>query len=1135
MKASEKELRDALSLKNSEVGCKNYSIKAGAGGGKTTLLSTRICRQIVLGTPIDKFVIITYTNAAAAELRDKIGARLTEFIKAPESSGKQLENAKEALASIELMQISTIHAFLLKILKEYAFETGIALDVKMLEEEEDNERKTGFFNSWYSDHYDEIQKYKWIHTTKEGKEIDVTREIFLNMFMDIANVREVISYDTNDHAALFEEHAKKYVAEWLPKLLVFKTGFLANAPRKKDGNIKINPVPQKIIDIIAEVEGSDNTGIEEALKLSNAIGRIKGIVDGGNQFYGSNGDISQLESFIPVIPEWELEWNFKTLYENYMLRSSKATEIVDYVCRMQSEYQKKNDAETLALSNDDILFRSEKLIAEHPEVLDKLREKYDKIYVDEFQDTTGLQAGIVKMLSEKPGTAPEANDLQNDKLIFVGDPKQSIYRFTGAEKAVYDEMDAMLSKRPSSVAESVALDTNFRSNKTIVDWVNDKFKKLMPGSYSPMDTDWTVSEKEALHGVFKYVPEIGVNDKGNPNKYTTIHDTEKTAELIKKLVDNDKIFIEKPNRNEDGSFGTPSLCKIQYSDIMVVTKNTTKMKEYVEKFAECGIPVIVQGKFSVESDEILKNFILLTQYLAEPKNRKNRMEAIQVITGMDVTKADADEIKKAGECLRELRTFFREHSMDAASIMRYLLSREKMFLPRNKTFNKDDVKKYRIRLNQMVETCLASNDGGFSQLAALMKNYLSKKIKREIPLDSDENSVRLMNVHQSKGLTGQIVIIADRSNKEGCRYNKFKSKGKYYPEVRYKMGENSITIASFGWNYDLLHQAYEEEMAENIRFQYVAATRAAHALIIMPEVYGNCYPHAWFTDSRYEYDSLPDINEWVMRRNGDANAYELSSANALTAHVSLNLSELEKNKANADVSNLTENRKISITPSGLEPKGTTGYAYGEQGFVHENRPASDVFGTVMHRVFELVVIRYDALNKMHLDEREKAIVRIINQAILENSEDMDAKNKPEAFFDFLKEKVCGYFDTVISPIMSDAYEVYPEYEFSFYVDDSERNGFISDFKVYLENARESIMVGDEPIWVNGKADLVVKKNDGSIIIYDYKSDAENGKPLVDFEKSLAGKYEGQLALYRYAIGKAFENTDVKTEIIHLYK
>ncbi|MCR4928300.1 MAG: UvrD-helicase domain-containing protein, partial [Lachnospiraceae bacterium] len=704
MKASEKELRDALSLKNSEVGCKNYSIKAGAGGGKTTLLSARICRQIVLGTPIDKFVIITYTNAAAAELRDKISARLTEFIKAPDSSGKQLENAKEALASIELMQISTIHAFLLKILKEYAFETGIALDVKMLEEEEDNERKTGFFNSWYSDHYDEIQEYKWIHTTKEEKEIDVTREIFLNMFMDIANVREVISYDTSDHTALLEERAEKYVTDWLPKLVVFKNELLANRPKNKDGTIpKLNKGPQSIADYISEVEGSLNTGIDEARKLSNAIGLIKGIVDDGSQFYGKKWDASQLESFIPVIPEWELEWNFEELY-NFMLDSSKATEIVDYVCRIQSEYQKKNDAETLSLSNDDILFRSKKLIAEHPEVLDKLREKYEKIYVDEFQDTTGLQAGIVKMLSEKPGTVPEANDLQNDKLIFVGDPKQSIYRFTGAEKAVYDEMDAMLSKRPSSVAESVALDTNFRSNKTIVDWVNDKFKKLMPGSYSPMDTDWMVSEKEALHGVFKYVPEIGVDDKGNPNKYTKIHDTEKTAELIKKLVDNDKIFIEKPNRNEDGSFGTPSLCKIQYSDIMVVTKNTTKMKEYVEKFAECGIPVIVQGKFSVESDEILKNFILLTQYLAEPKNRKNRMEAIQVITGMDVTKADADEIKKAGECLRELRTFFREHSMDAASIMRYLLSREDMFLPRNKTFNRDDVKKYRIRLNQMVET-----------------------------------------------------------------------------------------------------------------------------------------------------------------------------------------------------------------------------------------------------------------------------------------------------------------------------------------------------------------------------------------------------------------------------------------------
>ncbi len=147
----------------------------------------------------------------------------------------------------------------------------------------------------------------------------------------------------------------------------------------------------------------------------------------------------------------------------------------------------------------------------------KIRKNYSKIYVDEFQDTTGLQEKLVKMISEKTGTDMMADELQDDKLIVVGDPKQSIYRFTGAEKTVYDGFDAMMDGKSDTNADSVSLDTNFRSNKDIVEWVNDKFSKLMTTGYSNMDTDWDVQEKNALsknrsemrmeHLACKYYPE----------------------------------------------------------------------------------------------------------------------------------------------------------------------------------------------------------------------------------------------------------------------------------------------------------------------------------------------------------------------------------------------------------------------------------------------------------------------------------------------------------------------------------------------------------------------------------------------------------------------------------------------------
>ncbi len=98
-----------------------------------------------------------------------------------------------------------------------------------------------------------------------------------------------------------------------------------------------------------------------------------------------------------------------------------------------------------------------------------------------------------------------------------------------------------------------------------------------------------------------------------------------------------------------------------------------------------------------------------------------------------------------------------------------------------------------------------------------------------------------------------------------------------------------------------------------------------------------------------------------------------------------------------------------------------------------------------------------------------------------------------------------------------------------------RKAFINQFEPYFKEAKEEISIKNEPIWVNGQADLVVKKKDGSIKVYDYKSDAMNGKPMAEFEASMDKKYAGQLALYRYAVGKAFEVNDVQTELIHLYR
>jgi len=187
----------------------------------------------------------------------------------------------------------------------------------------------------------------------------------------------------------------------------------------------------------------------------------------------------------------------------------------------------------------------------------------------------------------------------------------------------------------------------------------------------------------------------------------------------------------------------------------------------------------------------------------------------------------------------------------------------------------------------------------------------------------------------------------------------------------------------------------------------------------------------------------------------------------------------------------------------------------------------------MHRVYELIFERYRTIKSG--GNVDKSIEHIINQAILEVADEMRAKDSAGEFFEFLYPKMKDYFTRVIGPIMDEADQVYPEYTFSFYVEDIDKQAFIDRFETFFKDTGEEISFKNEPVWVNGQADLVVKRKDGSIKVYDFKSDAMNGKPLAEFEADLNKKYAGQLELYKYAVGKAFGVDDVQTELIHLYR
>jgi len=1134
MNQAEIDLRKQLVL-NAPGGDLNYSVVAGAGAGKSTMLSKRISQQIKNGEALESFVIITYTNVAANELRDKIAQELTEMLLDTTLSGIEKENITSALEKIELIQVSTIHSFLLQILREYAFESNLSLDAYKLEDDEDEERKEAFFKKWFETHYKEINKFRgdWdIKQQSDGKIINRLNAIMKNMFFDMSSLREDIVVDTKDHSAQLEQMAKDYVEKYLTIFIAFCTEVRAKWPNTKKGTpvLGVDDVHTMLNNVDA-VQNNIKLGqpsFNDALLLSDAIEAFnKRVADikRGKTFYGRGADDSGLVGLYPTLPSDEFEWNFGMKYEKFWLYSDKAAKLADYVIGMRDAYQKEIDSQAIELSDDDILYRAEKLLNSHPEILKKLRTQYTKIYVDEFQDTTACQARIVRLLAGKDGSGLSPFDPKENNIVLVGDPKQSIYRFTGAEKAVYDEVNGQIDTLPNTIAQKVNLDANFRSNTDIVNWVNDKFNTLIH-SYNAMNSDWNVQEKNALHGVYTYE----FTDPDGTGKYNENADFESVVNIIKELVSSDKYFIEEFNRKEN----TYSLRRIKYSDFMVITRTGTCLGEFLSCFNRAGIPVNLNGKVKFEDDIIAKNFIGILSYFANHKNAHKAYAAAQIVSGINGAKDDDAYIEDAKNQLSDLRHQFIKEKLDTPSIVKRILENEKLYLPQ-KSYSVEEVKEYKSHLYQMIEACLSKNDGDLRQFAELMKKYVEKDLKKSIPLQSDEDAVSLLNVHKAKGLTGNIVIIANRKNSTEARYDGFKSLGKYYPAASYKPGQKSLPVIfpSFGFDEALLKQARDEELAENTRLEYVAATRAAHALIIMPQ-FGN-EKHPWFSSEIFDINNLPDIGAWIEDRKKDTGTYPISVLSKTGAAFE-NLANLRENLDKADMAKISSSVVDNINPSRLEPVGLTGYKPEDAGYVEEDdRPKGNIFGNVMHRTYELIVSRFLDIKDFDEAGREAHIKRIINQAISEQYEELHIEDNPDEFLAYLTQKMKEYYSKIILPIMESACEVYPEYSFSFYVPKEDVVDFKAKFNPYLRRLSPSREIQTDNIWINGTTDLVVKMQDGKIKVYDYKSDKRHGKPVADFEKSLMSKYEGQLSLYQYAIGKAFGVKDVDVEIIHLYK
>ena len=164
----------------------NVFVEAGAGAGKTTLIVSRIMNQLKHGMAPEKIVVITFTNAAAEELRSRITKKVREESVKEGLSESEQKYLQRALQQMDLMKISTIHSFCFTLLKERIFDAKLPMNARLIEEAEGADQKSRLFTAWAS----ELTETEWNRLIICGeKKSDILRKI-KSLFLDICELPE---------------------------------------------------------------------------------------------------------------------------------------------------------------------------------------------------------------------------------------------------------------------------------------------------------------------------------------------------------------------------------------------------------------------------------------------------------------------------------------------------------------------------------------------------------------------------------------------------------------------------------------------------------------------------------------------------------------------------------------------------------------------------------------------------------------------------------------------------------------------------------------------------------------------------------------------------------------------------------
>lgn len=863
------EQQQVIDLRN-----RNLLVSAAAGSGKTAVLVERIIQKITekeCPIDIDRLLIVTFTNAAAAEMRERIGTAIEKALdKEPENI--HLQKQQTLLFNA---QITTIHSFCLYVIRNFFHRIDLDPDFRVAEEGELKLLKSDVLDEVLETYYEKAQPefLALSETIATGKTDEPLKEAVLKLYefaMSYPWVEEWLEdckapYQVKNFAE-FEElpiakelelYFKELAGQWK-----FQMERCRNISMEWDGPQMYTALLEQEAEAVGKIAECSTYEQYYAAICGFSFGRLPG----ARKFEGDQEKKEQVQKL-----RNEVKASIKKITEQFFFQPPEVTieelgknapvveMLVEVTLAFWKAFSEKKREKNMLDFNDLEHFALEILVdketKEPTKTAVELQKNYEEIMIDEYQDSNYVQETILRAVS---------GEAQNRKNMFmVGDVKQSIYRFRMARPELFMEKYHTYTTAESE-NQKIDLHMNFRSRPQVLETVNDVFYKIMKTDIGNI----TYDAQNALYPGAEFPEEEGMFD----TQILVIEpDTEnqdiKERELEARAVGQKIQALLQHQMVTDKETG--KLRHAKYSDMVILLRSLTGWSDaFVKILGEMGIPAKATtgtGYFSALEVQTALNLlrvldnprqdIPMAAVLASPlvgltgeelavirtefPDRKF-YEAVQQYREAEEalgkqTALSPQKQKRLADFLKIMETYRRKISYTPIHELLYQILEETGYTAYVYALPGGEVKK--ANLEMLIEKAIAYENTSYRGLFHFIR-YMEQLQKYDVDFAladaaEQENMVQIMSIHKSKGLEFPIVFVSGL----GKMFNTqdIREKVVLHPQlgigIDYLNVERRVKTPGITRQF-LARKTSIENTGEELRVLYVAMTRAREKLIL---------------------------------------------------------------------------------------------------------------------------------------------------------------------------------------------------------------------------------------------------------------------------------------------------------------